>query len=215
MFQAGDLPDTLPMFPLPGALLLPRARLPLHVFEPRYLAMLDDVLKTSHRLIGMVQPRPGQEGEVPPLLHDVGCAGRVTAFSETNDGRYMITLTGISRFRSLREQSGFQPYRKCDVRWQEFTRDLGPAESDPGFDRTRFMDLLGRYFQIQELKTDWESLQSADDEMLINSLSMLVPLEPEDRQALLEANSLVQRRETLETLLDFAVRSGRGEETMQ
>ena len=105
-----DLPATIPIFPLPGALLLPRARLPLHIFEPRYLAMLDDTLKTDHRLIGMVQPMENR-------LHDIGCAGRLTQFSETEDGRYMITLGGVSRFRILREVGGFTPYIKADVRW--------------------------------------------------------------------------------------------------
>ncbi len=213
MFHVADLPDSLPVFPLAGALLLPRARLPLHVFEPRYLAMLEDVLKTPQRLIGLIQPASGEDE--PPRLHDVGCAGRITAFSEGNDGRYMITLTGISRFRLREEIEGFSPYRKWRVSWREFEKDMGPSEHDPGFDRPAFMDLLGRYFETQDLQTDWESLQKADDEMLINSLSMLVPLDPEDRQALLEARTLAQRRDTLTTLLDFALRSGRGEDIMQ
>ncbi len=213
MFHVADLPDSLPVFPLAGALLLPRARLPLHVFEPRYLAMLEDVLKTPQRLIGLIQPAAGDDD--PPRLHDVGCAGRVTAFSEGNDGRYMITLTGISRFRLHEEVQGFTPYRKWRVSWREFEKDMGPSESDPGFDRPAFMDLLGRYFQTRDLQTDWESLEKADDEMLINSLSMLVPLDAEDRQALLEAQTLSHRRDTLATLLDFALRSGRGEDIMQ
>ncbi|MDH3262648.1 MAG: LON peptidase substrate-binding domain-containing protein, partial [Paracoccaceae bacterium] len=107
MLKAADLPQTIPVFPLPGALLLPRARLPLHIFEPRYLAMLDDTMKTSHRLIGMIQPRDGPRAE---MLHAIGCAGRLTAFSETEDGRYMITLSGISRFRVVQEITGFTPY---------------------------------------------------------------------------------------------------------
>jgi uncharacterized protein len=213
MFNAADLPDTIPVFPLPGALMLPRTRLPLHIFEPRYLAMLDDVLKTPHRLIGMVQPVPGQN--VPAALHSVGCAGRVSAFSETEDGRYMITLSGISRFTIRRELDGFAAYRKCDVGWSGFQRDLGPTEHDPAFERAPFMHLLGRYFEDQDLKTDWESLRDAEDEMLINSLSMLCPFNPEDRQALLEAPTLTTRRETLTTLLEFALRGGHSKEVMQ
>ncbi len=215
-----DLPDAIPIFPLPGALLLPRARLPLHIFEPRYLAMLDDTMKTTHRLIGMVQPRaapgPAQRagGSAPPL-HSIGCAGRLTGFSETEDGRYMITLTGISRFRLRREVSGFAPYRRADVSWQGFERDRAGPESDPDFDRETFLELLGRFFAAQELSTDWDSLKDAEDELLINSLSMLCPFDPEDRQALLEAPSLAIRRETLITLIEFALRSGHGEETMQ
>ncbi|MEJ6399232.1 LON peptidase substrate-binding domain-containing protein [Yoonia sp. 208BN28-4] len=213
MINAADLPDTIPVFPLPGALLLPRAQLPLHIFEPRYLAMIEDVLKTPTRLIGMVQPYdgPGRANQ----LHTIGCAGRLTSFSETEDGRYMITLSGASRFRIAQEVEGFAPYRRCDVRWSGFERDLGGAEKDEGFDRAAFMDALGRFFEDQGLKTDWESLGEADDELLINSLSMLCPFEPEDRQALLEAPSLTTRRETLTTLMEFALRGGSGEEMMQ
>lgn len=212
MIQSKDLPDALAVFPLPGALLLPRSRLPLHLFEPRYLAMLDDVLKTPDRLIGMVQPYESAEGD---RLHAIGCAGRVTAFSETEDGRYMVTLSGVSRFRIQSEVEGFTPYRRCEVSWDGFDRDLGPTEKDPAFDRPVFMKALGRFFDDQGLNTDWDSLGEADDELLINSLSMLCPFEPEDKQALLEAPSLSTRRETLKTLIDFALRGGSGEEIMQ
>ena len=188
--------------------MLPRARLPLHIFEPRYLQMFEDALKTRHRLIGMVQPRESREEIRDPRLHQIGCAGRITAFSETEDGRYMITLCGISRFRIGAETDGFAPYRRADVQWQDFERDLGPAEKDPQFDRRAFFGLLKRYFAMAELESDWESLDDADDELLINSLSMLCPLEIEERQALLEAPSLQTRRETLITLLEFALRGG-------
>lgn len=213
MSDIKDLPDTIPVFPLPGALLLPRSRLPLHIFEPRYLAMLDDVLKTSTRLIGMVQPYDGPDKS--GKLHSIGCAGRLTAFSETEDGRYMVTLSGVSRFRIEAEVEGFSPYRRCRVDWAGFERDMGAVERDNEFDRDAFMTLLGRYFDDQGLKTDWESLGEAEDELLINSLSMLCPFEPEDKQALLEAPSLSTRRETLVTLIEFALRSGGTEEMMQ
>jgi len=213
MIKAADLPGVIPVFPLPGALLLPRARLPLHIFEPRYLAMLDDTMKTSHRLIGMIQPRDGRAGA--PKLHAIGCAGRLTAFSETEDGRYMITLSGISRFRITRELEGFTPYRRCEVAWQGFERDLGGTEEDREFRRAEFLDLLARYFQAQGLATDWDSLKEAEDELLINSLSMLCPFPPEDKQALLEAPSLATRRETLVTLIEFELRGGSDEEVMQ
>ncbi len=213
MINIADLPETIPLFPLPGALLLPRAQLPLHIFEPRYLAMIEDVMKTPSRLIGMVQPygSPTQTGQ----LHSIGCAGRMTSFSETEDGRYMITLSGVSRFRIVQEVEGFTPYRRSDVRWTGFERDLGGPERDASFDRPAFMETLKRFFEDQELKTDWGSLEDAEEELLINSLSMLCPFEPEDRQALLEAPSLTTRRETLTTLMEFALRGGSGEEVMQ
>jgi Lon protease-like protein len=214
MFARADLPDTLPLFPLPGALLLPRARLPLHIFEPRYLAMLEDTLKTPQRLIGMIQPAD-QSGE---RLHAIGCAGRITSFTETEDQRYMVTLTGVSRFRLGGVEAGFTPYIKARVNWDGFDRDLGRAEADPDFDREPFLDLLARYFDVTDLRTDWDSLKEADDELLINSLAILLPFEPEDKQALLEAPSLSTRRETLVALMQFALAAqGRGgvEETLQ
>ncbi|MEI4195847.1 LON peptidase substrate-binding domain-containing protein [Roseovarius sp. E0-M6] len=214
MIQQPDLPEVIPVFPLPGALLLPRARLPLHLFEPRYLQMLEDCLKTPGRLIGMVQPMtvPGREEKG---LHRIGCVGRVTQFSETEDGRYMITLTGLSRFRVLEEVDGFTPYRRCKVSWEGFGRDLGPAELDPEFDRAAFLGLLAQFLTAEELQTDWESLKEADDELLINSLSMLLGFDYEDKQALLEAPSLSTRRETLVTLMEFALRGGANDEVMQ
>lgn len=210
-----DLPEIIPVFPLPGALLLPRSRLPLHLFEPRYLAMLEDSLKTPSRLIGMIQPNrvPGREGGTG--LHAIGCVGRVTQFSETEDGRYMITLTGLSRFRVLEEVEGFTPYRRARVSWAGFERDLGAVDSDPGFDRGTFLNLLARYFDARELQTDWDSLKEAEDELLINSLSMLLGFEPEDKQALLEAPSLSTRRETLVTLIEYVLRGGDSEDIMQ
>jgi len=215
MFNQADLPEVLPVFPLPGALLLPRSRLPLHLFEPRYLAMLDDVLKTPGRLIGMIQPCKMPASRECPQLHRIGCVGRVTQMSETEDGRYMITLTGISRFRLIEEVDGFTPYRRAQVSWEGFERDLGPADSDPGFDRAAFMQLLERYFEARALQTDWDSLKDADDELLINSLSMLLGFEPEDKQALLEAPSLGTRRETLVALLEYALRGGDDREMLQ
>ena len=213
MIKPADLPDVLPIFPLPGALLLPRARLPLHIFEPRYLAMLDDALKTSTRLIGMIQPLPNLKN--PDGLHLIGCAGRVSSFSETEDGRYMITLAGISRFRLDREEEGFTPYRRARVTWDGFSSDLGPTEKDPQLDRAALNTLLERYFAASELKTDWDTIEGADDELLINSLSMLCPFDAEEKQALLEAPSLTNRRETLVTLMEMALRRGTDFETMQ
>jgi Lon protease-like protein len=213
MGRIKDLPDLIPVFPLPGALLLPRARLPLHIFEPRYLAMLEDCMKTPHRLIGMIQPRPVPGGEVRPL-HAIGCAGRLTAFSETEDGRYMITLTGISRFRVRQEVTGFTPYRRCEIEWTGFERDRGGDEKDTGLSRNGFFALLKRFFTLHGLSTDWDNLTDAEDELLINSLSMLCPFESDDKQALLEAPSLSTRRETLVTLMEFALRGG-ADEAMQ
>ena len=210
MSEKIDLPKTIPVFPLPKAVLLPRSRLPLHIFEPRYLAMVEDCLKTQHRYIGMLQPTRN-DGR----LHSIGCAGKLTQFSETEDGRYMITLTGISRYRIENEIEGFAPYRRFNVQWEGFEKDREVPEEDSTFDRDGFFKLLGKFLEGEGLSTDWETLQQADNELLINSLSMMLDFELEDKQALLEAPSLKTRRETLTTLFEFSLRGGSEDELLQ
>jgi len=210
-FALADLPEVIPVFPLPGALLLPRARLPLNIFEPRYLAMLDDVLRSEHRLIGMVQPYESES--LPPKLHAIGCAGRVTSLSETEDGRYLIALTGISRFRIGDELDGFAPYRRVKVEWADFAADLGPAEDGEKFNRKGFLTVLRRYFKTVRLASDWDSLSEAEPELLINSLAMMCPFALEEKQALLEAPRLSDRVETLIALMQFVIASGGDDDT--
>ncbi|MEM9852457.1 MAG: LON peptidase substrate-binding domain-containing protein, partial [Pseudomonadota bacterium] len=161
MLRLTDMPDTIPVFPLPGALLLPRARLPLNIFEPRYLAMLEDALGTPHRFIGMVQPREVPKGQNGGPLQKIGCAGRVTAFSETEDGRYLITLSGVSRFRVSDVKNGFKPYLNASVTWDSFEGDMRKPQPDEDFDRPEFLSLLGRYFEAAQLQSDWDSLREA------------------------------------------------------
>ena len=210
MSEKIDLPKALPIFPLPKAVLLPGTRLPLHIFEPRYLAMVEDCLKTPHRLLGMLQPT-GDDGR----LHSIGCAGKLTQFSETEDGRYMITLTGISRYRIDNEIEGFAPYRCFNVQWDGFEKDREVPEPDSKFDRDVFFNLLKKFLEGEGLSTDWETLQQADNELLINSLSMMLDFDLEDKQALLEAPSLQTRRETLTTLFEFSLRGGSDDEVLQ
>ena len=206
MKHIADLPDTIAVFPLPGAILLPRSRLPLHIFEPRYLAMVEDCLKTDHRMIAMIQPRAGQGGAA--VLSAVGCAGRISSFSETDDGRYMITLAGISRFRVAAEVTGFVPYRRCTVDWSDFADDLRAEDGKADFARDDFMEKLARYLKQRNLGVDWSSLKEAEDELLVNALSILCPFAPEEKQALLEAQTLSDRRRVLETLISFSLQSG-------
>jgi Lon protease-like protein len=210
MYSLSSLPSKIPLFPLSNALLLPQSRLPLNIFEPRYLTMLDDTLKSDHRLIGMVQPLPDDKNSGDPRVHQIGCAGRLTSFSETGDGKYMVTLTGVCRFRVIELINGFLPYATGDVNWDSFGADLRSIATDLAFDRDRFLAVLERYFQVMELSTDWDSLKDADDTLLINSLAMLCPFDPEEKQALLEAPSLSTRRETLVTLMEFALREKSG-----
>lgn len=201
-FSVADLPETVPVFPLPGALLLPRGRLPLNIFEPRYLAMLDDALRSDHRMIGMIQP---SDEARPPKLQKIGCVGRVTSLSETEDGRYLIVLTGICRFRVQGEVDGFTPYRRVRADYTAFADDLKPTEVPESFDRPGFLKLLKRYFDVANLSSDWDTMREAEVEMLINSLSMMCPFKVEEKQALLESPTLADRIETLEALIRFAI----------
>lgn len=211
-FSQADLPETIPVFPLAGALLLPRARLPLNIFEPRYLAMLDDTLKAEHRLIGMIQPIEAADSDGTPPLQRIGCAGRVTSFTETEDGRYLVVLTGVSRFRVAEEIEGFAPYRRVLADWRNFAADLEERDDLPEFDRDTFLPVLRRYFDVVELTLDWDSISQADPSMLIDSLSMVCPFAPEEKKALLEAPDLASRAETLLALMRFAIAGAEGGE---
>lgn len=215
-YDANNLPKEIPLFPLPGALLLPKSKLPLNLFEPKYLTMLNDVLKTEDRLIGMIQPVSTPEGRTGSRqLHQIGCAGRIVSFNETKDGRYLITLEGISRYRLKSISEGFFPYTKGNVSWESFIDDLEKTKPDKNFNKIEFLEILSKYFAAAQLSSDWSSLKEADEELLINSLSMLCPFDPEEKQALLEAPSLEYRRETLVTLMEFNLQGGIDEETLQ
>ena len=196
------LPERLPVFPLCGALLLPRCRLPLNIFEPRYLRMTEDAL-AANRLIGMVQPVDVSFEVCVPPLSETGCAGRITSFSETDDGRILIILTGVSRFRVAEELDVGAPYRQVVPDWQPFRRDL-VEPVDGIIDRDRLYASLRAYFEARELDTDWQVLQGATDENLVNSLAMSCPFDATEKQALLEADGLRERGELMLSLLDTA-----------
>lgn len=203
-FTPQDLPKTIPVFPLPGGLLLPNARLPLNIFELRYLAMIEDVLKTPDRLIGMVQPIETDD-VTDETLHDIGCAGRIVSFVETNDNRNQILLQGVCRFRMTQTCDSFAPYMKADIAWDQFTDDLDELEPDHGFDRPQFLNLVEQFFEARDLRSDMATLRDADEELLINSLAMMCPFSVGEKQALLEAPNLEIRRETLVAILEMAL----------
>ncbi|RCW82905.1 LON peptidase substrate-binding domain-containing protein [Paracoccus lutimaris] len=212
MSRGPDLPETIALFPLPGAVLMPRTRLPLQIFEPRYLQLVEDVLKTPGRLIGMIQPAVAGLDS----LAAVGCAGRIVAFSEMDDGRLMISLKARSRFRLSEVQPGFTPYLRAQVSWTGYDSDLlAQPEEDQGFVRSTFMARLSRYMELRGLTTDWTSAEASDDETLVNALAMLLPLAPEEKQALLECQTLFERRVLLDGLMEYALRGGDNEETIQ
>jgi hypothetical protein len=200
-----DLPQTLPIFPLSGVLLLPRGKLPLNIFEPRYLSMTEDAIK-SDRLIGMVQPmEEGSAGDQPPVF-PIGCAGRITQFAETEDGRYLITLTGLCRFRIERELPLFCGYRRVVPDFSEFAGDFEPESTR--LDRARLLSALKVYLKLQQLSADWESIEGAPDERLITSLAMICPFSCREKQALLETSCLAERARVLTALLEMAVLQG-------
>jgi Lon protease-like protein len=200
--KAQDLPLVIPLFPLDGALLLPHAQLSLQIFEPRYIAMVDDAM-AGERIIGMIQTRPGGDPERPGL-QPIGCAGKITTFSETSDGRYLITLTGLSRFRLREELAAQTPYRQARVDFMTFEPDLQPpADEEEGFDRLRLLGALRDYLERRSLDVDWETAKAAPAEALINSLAMALPFDAAEKQALLEAPALQQRRDTLVALMEI------------
>ena len=198
--RAADLPQIIPIFPLDGAVLLPGGELPLQIFEPRYLNMVDDAM-AGDRVIGMIQTRAGGDRARPNLAH-VGCLGRITSFAETSDGRYLITLTGICRFAAGEELSARTPYRQLRVDYTRFEGDLSPEDDDaPEMDRARFARALKRYLNRRELDVDDETAMTAPMAPLVTSLAMGLPFEPSEKQALLEALTLAERVRSLTALL--------------
>ena len=208
--RAADLPQVIPVFPLPGAILLPRGQLPLNIFEPRYLNMIDDAM-AGDRIIGMIQPRPGARAQ--PGLSPVGCAGRITSFAETSDGRYLITLAGCARFRLGSELPTQTPYRQIRADFAPFEADLAPPPvDDVGLDRDTLLDALRAYLETRGLDIDWDTAETAPPEALINSLSMALPFEPSEKQALLAAASLTDRSTVLTALMTIdAAETGDGD----
>lgn len=198
--KIAHLPTTLPLFPLTGALLLPHAQLPLNIFEPRYLDMVNDALRTD-RMIGMVQSHECESGT---KLYNIGCAGKITSFDETEDGRYLITLTGLNRFRITQEMDTMTKYRRAKVDWSDFKNDTDRT-SCFGFKKDLFFHVLQEYFDRQNFEMDFELLYDAPDEKIISALSMICPFEPSEKQALLEAPCCKTRGEILQAMLEIEI----------
>ncbi|MEJ8574930.1 LON peptidase substrate-binding domain-containing protein [Microbaculum marinum] len=202
-----ELPQIVPVFPLSGVLLLPRGDLPLNIFEPRYLKMIDDVL-AGDRMIGIIQPAIGAQGpderEVPALA-DIGCVGRVTALQETGDDRYLITVTGISRFRVVEELEVTTPYRQCRITTEPFGEDFTASYGEDAVDRQKLLATFRAFLDANDMETDWESVNRASNETLVNALSMLSPYGPREKQALLEADDLNTRAEVLIAVTEMAL----------
>ena len=207
-----DLPETIPLFPLSGALLLPAGNMPLNIFETRYLTMMEDALK-GDRMVGMIQPRfddeESEKDENPPLC-DVGCMGRITAFQESGDGRLIINLSGVSRFRIMEEADLKNGYRQARV--AGFPDDLeDSSEAETKVDREGLLKTFKEYLEANEMEADWDGVREASTETLVNTLSMMSPYGPAEKQALLEAPDLKTRAETLVAITEITLARGAGE----
>ena len=205
-----QLPMRIPIFPLPSALLLPGGQLPLNVFEPRYLAMVKHALATPTRLIGMVQPRDlaGDTTAEEPPLFETGCAGRVSFFQESDDGRFVIALNGVCRFHRLDQQLDPNGFLVADVDWRPFANDLRRDIS--ALDRDPLMDVLRRYFDLKGFETDWTQIENSDNHQLLATLSMVCPFEVAEKQALLEADSMASRADLLIAMMEMAIHDETG-----
>jgi uncharacterized protein len=210
-----DLPAVIPLFPLPGALLLPRGQMPLNIFEPRYLAMVDDALRSGHRLIGMIQPDTAKAGAPDrPALFRVGCVGRITQLAETGDGRYLIQLTGVARFAVEHELSVPTPYRQCQVSYVPFRDDFVARKGEDAVDRPALLQALSAFLKANKLQADWEGIENAPNEALVNALAMMSPYGAAEKQALLEAPDLKTRAEILVAVTEMELaKSGTTGET--
>jgi len=216
--QPGDLTEVIPVFPLAGALLLPRGQMPLNIFEPRYLAMIDDALRLTHRLIGMIQPDTAHPGpEERPNLYRVGCVGRITQLAESGDGRYLIQLTGVVRFRIMEELVVPTPYRQCRVLYHDFVDDFTARKGEDAVDRPRLLQALRQFLEVNNLKADWDGIENAPNEALVNALAMMSPYGPPEKQALLEAPDLKTRADMLiaMTEIELAKKNTGGETPLQ
>ncbi len=215
-YNPSELPAVIPLFPLHGALLLPRGQLPLNIFEPRYLTMVDDAIK-GERLIGMIQPDNPHEKAAHPSLYKIGCLGRLTQFSESGDGRYGITLTGIARFVLIEELSVTTPYRQCRVDFSAFPDDFTPNAGADVVDREGLLRTLAIYLKENNIEADWAGIEDAPTEALVNGLSMMSPYGAKEKQALLEAPDLKARADILiaVTEISLAENKGDGEKSLQ
>lgn len=214
-----DLPEIIPVFPLPGALLLPRGQMPLNIFEPRYLAMVDDSFRDGHRLIGMIQPDVAHspKNSNKPALFRVGCVGRITQLAESGDGRYILELTGVSRFRIVEELEVLTAYRQCKVDFFTYVDDFTARMGEDEVDREALLSVLADFLKANNLKVDWEGVESAPNEALVNALAMMSPYGPAEKQAMLEAPDLKTRAEILiaVTEMDLAKKRTSGDPPLQ
>ena len=194
------LPNTIPIFPLKGVVMFPDTYLPLNIFEPRYLKMIDHAISNEHRLIGMIQPKNSNESDKKSLFYRVGCAGKIIKFEETDDNRYLITLRGLSRFNLVSEKINDKNFREADINWENFSKDLDITSKSSDFSTLKIT--LKKYFKSKNIRANMDAIDTFNDYNFVDQITMICPFESNEKQLLLETTSILKREKLLQTILD-------------
>ena len=198
--QEISLPNTIPIFPLNGVVMFPDTYLPLNIFEPRYLKMIDHAISNEHRLIGMIQPKNSNESDKKSLFYRVGCAGKIIKFEETDDNRYLITLRGLSRFNLVSEKTNDKNFREADINWENFSKDLDITSKSSDFSTLKIT--LKKYFKSKNIRANMDAIDTFNDYNFVDQITMICPFENNEKQLLLETTSILKRERLLQTILD-------------
>ena len=198
--QEINLPDTIPIFPLKGVVMFPDTYLPLNIFEPRYLKMIDHAISNEHRLIGMIQPKNSNESDKKSLFYRVGCAGKIIKFEETDDNRYLITLRGLSRFNLVSEKTNDKNFREANINWENFKKDLDITSKSSDFSTLKIT--LKKYFKSKNIRANMDAIDTFNDYNFVDQITMICPFEDNEKQLLLETTSILKREKLLQTILD-------------
>ena len=198
--QEISLPNTIPIFPLKGVVMFPDTYLPLNIFEPRYLKMIDHAISNEHRLIGMIQPKNSNESDKKSLFYRVGCAGKIIKFEETDDNRYLITLRGLSRFNLVSEKINDKNFREADINWENFSKDLDITSKSSDFSTLKIT--LKKYFKSKNIRANMDAIDTFNDYNFVDQITMICPFENNEKQLLLETTSILKRERLLQTILD-------------
>ena len=198
--QEISLPNTIPIFPLNGVVMFPDTYLPLNIFEPRYLKMIDHAISNEHRLIGMIQPKSANESDKKSLFHKVGCAGKIIKFEETDDNRYLITLRGLSRFNLVSEKTNDKNFREANINWENFKKDLDITSKSSDFSTLKIT--LKKYFKSKNIRANMDAIDTFNDYNFVDQITMICPFENNEKQLLLETTSILKRERLLQTILD-------------
>ena len=198
--QEISLPNSIPIFPLKGVVMFPDTYLPLNIFEPRYLKMIDHAISSEHRLIGMIQPKNSNESDKKSLFYKVGCAGKIIKFEETDDNRYLITLRGLSRFNLVSEKTNDKNFREADINWENFSKDLDITSKSSDFSTLKIT--LKKYFKSKNIRANMDAIDTFNDYNFVDQITMICPFENNEKQLLLETTSILKRERLLQTILD-------------